>query len=144
MPRPVIEAARENTMRIIGVDFTSAPSKKKPITWADGKLTGRTLDIYEVVPLIDEAAFKRKLAEAGPWVAGFDFPFGLPSNFVHELDWPARWQNYVEVIRDKFREKGEWKEFLGGRMGCYLEKERGWIRIQIKNPPSGGFLIVEF
>lgn len=74
---------------IIGVDFTSAPSKRKPITAAHGHLAGDRVAIERVDRLADWASFDALLAAPGPWVAAFDFPFGLPRELVDALRWPG-------------------------------------------------------
>ena len=76
-------------MKIFGVDFTSRPTPRKPIVVAEGRLRGRRLSISAIEPLADFPAFERWLATPGPWVGGFDFPFGLPRRFV-EAHTPAR------------------------------------------------------
>jgi hypothetical protein len=65
-------------MRIYGLDFTSAPSKKKPITCAVGWLEEKGLHIGQVCQLIDFEQFEALLVEPGPWVMAIDFPFSLP------------------------------------------------------------------
>jgi len=69
-------------MQLIGVDFTSAPSRRKPITAARGSLHGAVLRFDKLDELHDHAAFEAVLAEPGPWLGAFDFPFGLPRAFV--------------------------------------------------------------
>ena len=27
----------------------------------------------------------------GPWVSGFDLPFGMPRDLIEYFDWPSRW-----------------------------------------------------
>lgn len=83
-------------MRIYGIDFTSAPRQRKPITCAGGVLEGATLAIESVLPLSDFAGLEDFLAQPGPWVAGFDFPFGQPRALVEWLGWPGNWAGYVE------------------------------------------------
>ena len=70
---------------LLGVDFTCAPSRKKPITVARGRLIGRVLKLEAVDELQTLAAFEALLLEAGPWHGAFDFPFGLPREFVDSL-----------------------------------------------------------
>jgi len=82
-------------MRIIGVDFTSAPRKAKPIAVAHGDLRGKALRILALEPLADFAAFESLLARPGPWLGGFDFPFGLPQELVRDLGWPGRWKSLL-------------------------------------------------
>jgi len=79
-------------MRIIGVDFTSAPRKAKPITVAHAELRAGALRLLAIEPLLDFAAFEALLARPGPWLGGFDFPFGLPRELVRDLGWPERWK----------------------------------------------------
>jgi hypothetical protein len=71
-----------------GVDFTSAPRKAKPITIASGSLRGGAFQLDAMETLEDFARFEAWLMRPGPWVAGFDFPFGLPRTAVVELGWP--------------------------------------------------------
>jgi len=74
---------------ILGVDFSSAPSRRKPITVA----RGRVADGLFVLAAIDElptlAGFEALLAERGPWIGGFDFPFGWPREFALAEAWPG-------------------------------------------------------
>lgn len=73
------------TLRLLGVDFTSVPSRRKPITVAHGQLVGGVLRLESVQALPDMASFEALLAAPGPWLGAFDFPFGLPRVFVDEL-----------------------------------------------------------
>ena len=65
------------------MDFSCAPSRRKPITVARGRREGagivRLLGI-DALPTL--AQFESALAEPGPWFGAFDFPFGLPRAFV--------------------------------------------------------------
>lgn len=72
-------------MRLLGVDFSSAPSRRKPITVARGGLVGGALRLAAVDLCRDLASFEALLATPGPWLGAFDFPFGLPRPFVDEL-----------------------------------------------------------
>src|SRR5207244_5024670 len=35
------------------------------------------------------------LARPGPWIGGFDFPFGLPAELCRDLGWPLEWKALV-------------------------------------------------
>jgi hypothetical protein len=83
-------------MRIYGVDFTSAPRRAKPITVAAGTLSKGRLRVEAIEHLYDFAAFEALLARPGPWIGGFDVPFGLPRELVRDLGWPGRWRGLVE------------------------------------------------
>ena len=82
-------------MRIFGVDFTSAPCRRKAITAAAGRVKGTTLVIHAIERLETFDAFEALLARPGPWVGGFDFPFGLPAELCRDLDWPLEWKALV-------------------------------------------------
>lgn len=68
-----------------GVDFSSAPSARKPIVVAQGLLIGRVLRLQGLRRLNTLVQFEDWLQTPGPWVGGFDFPFGLPRHFVDSL-----------------------------------------------------------
>ncbi len=85
-------------MRILGIDFTSAPTARKPITVARGRLEGKTLRIVGVERLATFAAFEALLLEPGPWVGGFDFPFAQTRRLVDDLGWPADWPSCVREV----------------------------------------------
>jgi hypothetical protein len=76
---------------LLGCDFTSAPSRRKPITLAVGRVDrGRVLlDGMELFTSLE--AWGDRLAEPGHWIGGFDLPFGLPRELVTTLGWPTDW-----------------------------------------------------
>jgi hypothetical protein len=93
---------------LLGVDFTSAPSARKPIAVAVGRWRDDhvTLDRIEYQQSFDQ--FEAMLARPGPWVGAFDMPFGLPREFVHSMQWPTDWadciRHYAAQPRDKLRQ----------------------------------------
>jgi hypothetical protein len=82
-------------LRIYGVDFTCAPRKAKPITVASGSLRKNTLKIENIEKLHSFEEFEALLARPGPWIGGFDLPFGLPAELVRDLRWPADWKSLL-------------------------------------------------
>lgn len=82
-------------MRIRGVDFTSAPSARKPITLAEATWDGHRLDVHEVQPLTSFRQLEAALAEPGPWRMGLDLPFSLPRCFIEEMGWPTDWRHLM-------------------------------------------------
>jgi len=92
---------------LVGCDFSSAPSRRKPIVLAFGHaLQGRVvLDRLQALQTLPE--FGHWLAEPGPWLAGFDFPFGLPRELVEHLGWPGEWlaciRHYCSLPREEIR-----------------------------------------
>jgi hypothetical protein len=87
---------RDSAPWIHGVDFTSAPRKAKPITIATGRLRAGALALESIDEVDSFAGFESWLARPGPWVAGFDFPFGLPRQALIDLGWP---QTLPELTR---------------------------------------------
>ncbi|MBK0394423.1 DUF429 domain-containing protein [Ramlibacter algicola] len=92
---------------LVGCDFSSAPSKRKSIVLAFGRLVQDrvVLDRLERLPTLQQ--FGDWLAAPGPWIGGFDFPFGLPRELVEELGWPTDWlaciRHYCAMPRDEIR-----------------------------------------
>ncbi|WP_420472710.1 DUF429 domain-containing protein [Noviherbaspirillum sp. ST9] len=82
-------------MHIVGVDFTSAPRRAKPITVAHGHLDGRVLSITRIDAFSDWPSYEAWLAAPGPWLGAFDFPFGLSRELVEHLGWPLQWPELV-------------------------------------------------
>ena len=86
-------------MRIYGVDFTSAPCARKPITVACGHATDGGLLVSEVEQLADFESFESFLQRPGPWIGGFDFPFGLSREAIADLEWPQEWTKLLAHCR---------------------------------------------
>jgi hypothetical protein len=97
-------------MHLIGVDFTSAPSRRKPITVARGEARGPVVRLVGLEAWTDFAAFEAAIAPGGlpqPWTGVFDLPFGLPRELVETLGWPTAWadliRHYAGLRRDEIR-----------------------------------------
>jgi Protein of unknown function (DUF429) len=91
-------------MKVYGIDFTSRPSRAKPITCLECVLEGTRLEARESFEWRDFDAFEAALREPGPWIAGLDFPFGLARRFIENIGWPGSWQGYVEYAKTLGRE----------------------------------------
>lgn len=111
-------------MRIYGVDFTSAPGPGRPIAVAECELAGDRLAVRDLLRLRSFDQLERGLERPGPWIAGFDFPFGLPRGLVRDLEWPEEWEGYVARVAEIPRQE------LGDLLDLYKaarprgEKER--------------------
>lgn len=96
---------------LLGCDFSSRPSRRKPIVVALGRLqASRFEDISSGSPASNGHVLLLKTerfdtldafadwlcAEREPWVGGFDLPFGLPRELVRSLGWPDDWGLYME------------------------------------------------
>jgi hypothetical protein len=95
-------------VRIFGIDFTSSPTPRKPLTclpcWLeDGVLRAKSLQRWS-----DFKEFEYALRAPGPWIAGIDFPFGQSRRFIENIGWPMTWNGYLkhvaELSRDDFRQ----------------------------------------
>lgn len=99
--------------RLRGLDFSSAPSRSKPIVLAEGWLEPSSdnglpwLHLDTLRPLPTLADYAATLQEPGPWAGGFDFPFSLPRELVHHLGWPTDWpalmHHYASLDRPTIR-----------------------------------------
>lgn len=94
--------------RLAGVDFTSRPTARKPITVALGAAAGCVLRLERIELHAEFAGFAAWLRTPGPWVGAFDFPFGLPRELVETLGWPRDWlalmRHYAAQPRERLRD----------------------------------------
>ncbi|WP_374355432.1 hypothetical protein [Chitinimonas sp.] len=90
-------------MQLLGIDFTSRPSRRKPITIALGRLDGANVLLEQLLRLPDFPAFEQLLLRPGPWLAVCDFPFGLPRELVETLNWPRQWDALMRHYRQQSR-----------------------------------------
>ena len=94
-------------LRCIGVDFTSRPTRRKPVLVAEGESRGVHVHLQALHRYPAYDGFAAVLAAPGPWVGAFDFPFGLPRELVEALRWPNSWlplmRHYCSLDRDRIR-----------------------------------------
>jgi hypothetical protein len=88
----------ESQMKIMGIDFTSAPSARKPISCAEAHLGGEVLVFHELKGVRSFQDFEALLSGSPPWVAGIDFPFGQSRRLLANLGWPLQWESYVTLV----------------------------------------------
>ncbi len=110
-----VEKTHADGAVVIGVDFTSAPSAKKPITVALGRCMelgrGRVYQLEEILAIESLGGFERLLMSGGAWLGGFDLPFGQSRSLIEHEDWPTDWPAFVRFycgqprdrLRDTFR-----------------------------------------
>ena len=96
-------------MRIYGLDFTSAPGRRKPLIVLGCTLEGESLRVEDGETLTDFGGFEDFLQRRGPWVCGIDFPFGQPRSLVAALGWPESWEGYVGEVSTLPKEEFEGK-----------------------------------
>lgn len=93
---------------LVGCDFSSSPTRRKPIVLAYGVRQGSRVVLQRIDTLPTLAKFGEWLARPGDWVGGFDFPFGLPRELVEHLGWPCEWAacmaHYASLTRTEIRD----------------------------------------
>ncbi len=102
---------------LIGCDFSSRPTRRKPIVlalgrWQDGRVRLQGLQRLESLEAYTEWA-----AQPGEWIGGFDFPFGLPRELVATLGWPTEWAACIAhyASLDRARIRADFKAFCAAR-----------------------------
>jgi hypothetical protein len=132
--------------QLLGVDFTSAPRRAKPITVACGHLDGARVVHDSFEHCRDWPSFEALLARPGPWLGAFDFPFGLPREAIIDLGWPQTWPALVRhcaalgkpafrVALDAYRESRP-----AGRRYAHRATDlpaRSHSPLKLVNPPVG-------
>lgn len=96
-------------MNLIGCDFSSSPSRRKPIVLASGRMHGHRVQLEALRTFDTLEAFGQWLALPGEWLGGFDLPFGLPRELVQTLGWPTDWalcmDHYASLSRADIRDR---------------------------------------
>jgi len=92
---------------LAGIDFTSRPTARKPITVAIGHLHHGVLRLDRIDMHTSFDSLALWLSASDPWLGVFDLPFGLPRELVLALGWPTEWaalmQHYAALSRDEIR-----------------------------------------
>ena len=92
---------------LAGIDFTSAPSRRKPIVVALGRREGDAVVLERFESHTAFETFAGWLRTPGPWLGVFDLPFGLPRELVLALGWPTEWRalmrHYAALSRTEIR-----------------------------------------
>lgn len=90
-------------MKIYGIDFTSRPTRRKPITCVECVLDGAHLEANGLCEWQGFSEFEAALKKPGPWIAGIDLPFGQARRLIENIGWPDTWQGYVDLVRQMDR-----------------------------------------
>jgi hypothetical protein len=95
-------------MLLLGCDFSSTPTRRKPVLLALGEESGARVQLTRIERFETLAAFGEWLRQPQEWIGGFDFPFGLPRALVEHLGWPTDWRacmaHYAGLTRPQIRE----------------------------------------
>lgn len=102
---------------LIGCDFSSSPTRRKPIVLASGSLAGGRVLLTGLERIVSLDAFGDWLSQPRAWLGAFDFPFGLPRELVEQLGWPGSWPalmaHYAGLSREEIRQT--FAAFCAGR-----------------------------
>jgi hypothetical protein len=94
-------------MMMVGCDFSSSPSQRKPIVVSVGHAKSGRVQLQSLLRFDTLASFADWLKQPQTWVGGFDLPFGLPRALVETLGWPTDWlpcmQHYTALSRADIR-----------------------------------------
>nr|WP_315261975.1 DUF429 domain-containing protein [uncultured Limnohabitans sp.] len=94
-------------MMLIGCDFSSSPTPRKPIVVALGHAKTGRVQLQSLLRFNTLVSFADWLKLSQTWVGGFDLPFGLPRELVEHLQWPTDWlacmQHYSALSRADIR-----------------------------------------
>ena len=117
---------------LLGCDFTSRPTARKPVVLAWGQFDGKkcqypskngALSLLKIQLLDSFPAVAGALqAPSAAWLGGFDLPFGLPRELVQALGWPTDWHACMQHYRHLSREQHlEVETRLGHAMEAWRE-----------------------
>jgi hypothetical protein len=99
-------------VRLLGVDFSCSPSRRKPITVARGRVDGERVVVDAVDALPTLAGFEQLLRAPGPWLGGFDLPFGLPRAFVDAHAFGGSAAEVVAAVRRRCTTRMAWRALI--------------------------------
>ncbi|MBG6070272.1 MULTISPECIES: DUF429 domain-containing protein [unclassified Polaromonas] len=92
---------------LVGCDFSSSPSKRKPIVMASGTASNGRVLLSGLERLDSLQEFDNWLCQDRHWLGAFDFPFGLPRELVMHMGWPTQWlesiNHYASLSRLEIR-----------------------------------------
>ena len=117
-----------DVITVYGIDFTSRPSRRKPITCLECRLVGNSLRPVNMNTWTTFGEFEAFLAtnsDGQPWIAAMDFPFGLPLRFLENQRWPLNWPEYIDQMIRPLACRKAWKSVLEDYRipRCYGDKE---------------------
>ena len=92
---------------LVGCDFSSSPTRQKPIVLALGASKAGRVQLSKLEHVASLEAFGVWLTQPQSWLGVFDLPFGLPRELVEHLQWPLTWpeliRHYAALSRSDIR-----------------------------------------
>ena len=94
--------------KLLGCDFSSSPTRAKPIVLAWGSSQNGRVQLSKLEQVTSLDALDARLRQPESWLGVFDLPFGLPRELVEHLGWPTRWPelmaHYASLSRQDIRQ----------------------------------------
>lgn len=94
---------------LLGCDFSSAPTRRKPITVAVGARRSDAVHLERVLTFPTLDTWQQWLQAQPAWVGAFDLPFGLPRALWEAWGWTGSWEEgmrrYAALDRSTLRER---------------------------------------
>ena len=102
---------------LLGCDFSSSPTRRKPIVVAWGRCQGARVHLDRLQRCDSLTEWGQVMAQDGDWVGGFDLPFGLPRALVAQLNWPQTWRACMDhyATLDRAQIRATFKAFCDAR-----------------------------
>ena len=119
---------------VYGIDFTSRPTRRKPIVCVECLLDGNVLRLagnpwHYFENFTEFEYFLSTPSPSGlPWIAGIDFPFGMPLRFIENAGWPTDWGEYVKTKIAPLSRKA-WREVLDSYKCCRPTGDKEHLRV---------------
>ncbi len=109
-------ATAQPDRELLGCDFSSSPSTRKNIVLASGRLCGQRVQLLNTERFSTLDSWQQRLSQ-GPWLGGFDLPFGLPRELIDTLGWPTDWLACVQhfAARSRADLRQQFKAFCDAR-----------------------------
>ena len=124
------------TQTLLGVDFTCAPSRRKPIVVARGRCVAGLLRLDAAEAVLSLEHFEALLSESGPWLGAFDFPFGLPRAFVQDLALGHNAQEVMTALRRRCPQRMDFRALVDAWGGTQPAGQRLLHRATDKAAPG--------
>jgi len=102
---------------LLGCDFSSSPTRRKPIVLAWGRCQGARVHLERLQRCDSLTEWGQVMAQEAEWVGGFDLPFGLPRALVAQLNWPQTWRSCMDhyASLDRAQIRATFKAFCDAR-----------------------------
>jgi hypothetical protein len=129
-------------MNVLGIDFTSRPTRRKPISCLHCTLERDVLCAGDLEEWTDFDTFELALQRPGPWIVGIDFPFGQARRFIETIGWPRGWPDYVRRVQSlSGANSAKSSTHIGGRGGLVTRNTAGKRTLRLDQSVRRSFMV---